>query len=290
MDFTALQSVGNSFALIDAITDPGAIESVDLVAETRSICGSSSLDGAIYLVALDEAQVEDSGLGISHYARVMNSDGSYGSISGNGARCVAKLLVERGIASPNEHGMFSFGMGRRVVEVRVEREGETVIRVSVDLGPPEITLAKVPVDTSMIEGRAERAGEWRVMGREGFFVQVGNPHMVMFRDEPWTEDEILAHGAALVGAEAFPEGMNIDFAHIHDRERVALTTYERGVGLTRACGSGALATAVAGREMAVLDDNVTVEMPGGEIVVSHHAPSGTTWTTAGVGKVCRQNE
>jgi len=284
MEFTALQSVGNSFALIDAISHPEALDGVDFLEVTRSICAASSLDGAIYLVALDPTQAKEAGLNISHYARVMNADGSYGSISGNGARCVAKLLVDRGHAEPNEQGMFSFAMGRRVVHVCVEKDSGSVFRVSVDLGHPEITLAKVPVDTAQIEGRGSRAGEWRVLGRDAFFVNVGNPHMVMFRDEAWETEEMQREGRTLVGAAPFPEGMNIDFAHIIARDRVRLTTYERGVGLTRACGSGALAVAVAGREMAVLDDNVTVLMPGGEIEVLHHAPTGTTWTTAGVGK------
>ncbi|MEQ9617325.1 MAG: diaminopimelate epimerase [Phycisphaerales bacterium] len=285
MDFTALQSVGNGFALVDALRDPLVMDGVDIEAETRAICARASLDGVIYIVGLDPAQAEASGLGITQYARVMNADGSYGGISGNGARCVAKLLVERGHASPDEHGMFRFGMGRRVVEVRAETDGGRVTRVAVDLGPPEITLAKVPVDTSQIEGRGERAGEWRVLGRDAFFVHVGNPHMVMFREAAWMEQEMESEGRLLVAAPPFPEGMNIDFATIVDRDRVRLRTYERGVGLTRACGSGALATAVAGREMGVLDDNVTVVMPGGEIEVLHHAPTGTTWTTADVGEV-----
>lgn len=283
-----MQSVGNSFAIYDALSDPSAIEGLDLEETTRAVCDEHGLDGAIFLVGLDPYQSEASGLGIRYYARVMNADGSYGSISGNGARCVAKLLIERGHTRADEHGMIRFGMGRRVVSARIESTGGDVTRVSVDLGPPEITLAKVPVDTTKIEGRGDRPGEWRVSGRDAFFAHVGNPHMVMFRDEPWSIDEVKREGEALTNDEAFPEGMNVNCAQILDRERVKLITYERGVGITKACGSGALATAVAGREMDVTDDNIQVEMEGGTITVSHHAPTKTTWTTADVAYVGAQ--
>ena len=287
MDHTALQSLGNSFAIVDAIADPSALEGVDLDATAREICAGRALDGVIYLLGLDPSQAEASGLGIDRYARIVNADGSYGGVSGNGARCVTRYMLERGLVSPDASGFVRFGMGRRVVTVRASGENGSPTRVSVDLGPPVITLASVPVTTTMIEGRGDRAGEWRVLGRDAFFVSVGNPHMVMFRDGEWTEQEVREEGEALSAAAPFPEGMNIDCAQVVERDRVKLTTYERGVGITSACGSGALATAMAGREMDLLDDNVTVEMAGGEITVAHHAPTGTTWTTADVGPVAR---
>jgi len=239
------------------------------------------VDGVIYLVALD-AKAADEGLGITEYARVVNADGSYGGVSGNGARCVAKLMIERGRATTDDAGGFSFGMGRRVVNVRAHRDGEMVTRVSVDLGYPVITLARVPIDVTQIEGKGDRPGEWRVLGRDAFFVSVGNPHMVMFREGEWLPYEIESEGIYLTAAPPFPEGMNIDCAQIMSRERVKLITYERGVGVTRACGSGALATAIAGREMALLENDVTIEMPGGTIDVQHDEDTSITWTTADV--------
>lgn len=200
--------------------------------------------------------------------RIFNADGSSAEQCGNGARCLARFAYMRGL-SPKPH----LALHSRGGWVRAALNGRDV---EVELPPPSIETQDIPFLASLAAGEArldERApgkgilahtlrtasGAWQVTP-----VSLGNPHGVLFVADVSTAD-VNGQGAELSRHRCFPEGANISFCEIVDRGYIRLRVYERGVGETRACGTGACAAAVAGRLHGKLDAAVKVSLPGGKL-------------------------
>ncbi len=200
--------------------------------------------------------------------RVFNADGSEVEQCGNGVRCVAWLLGQADDAPRTIHLDSPAGP----VEARLLDDG----RVSVDMGPPEFEPDRVPFDAP---GRAG-AYSLEVDGEE-FDVSVlsmGNPHCVLRVDDVAAAD-VAGIGAAIEHHPRFPQRTNVEFMEVSGRDAIELRVHERGVGETLACGTGACAAVVAGRELGLLDDEVSVRLPGGELVVSWRGLGEPVWLT-----------
>ncbi len=270
MRFTKMHGLGNDFMVVDLVTQGLEItpDAVRRWADRRTGVGFDQL----LTVELPSAPDAD------FWFRIYNADGSSAEQCGNGARCIARFVHLAGL-SPKTELNLQTAAGR--IQTRLVRRG-----VQVDMGIPSTRPDDVPF-------RAEREGLTQAADAQcGRFevtpVSVGNPHGVVFVDSVATADVAVA-GAALTNHRLFPEGANIGFCEVVDRGSVRLRVYERGVGETRACGTGACAAVIAGRLKGKLGESVQVAQPGGKVRVAWQGP-GTPVTMTGPTKVVFQGD
>lgn len=261
LQFWKYQGLENDFILIDA-RDGGELITPD---QARFLCLRQvgiGADGVLTLLPSNAAEAR---------MHIYNADGSVPQMCGNGIRCLVKHLVERGeVAGPE----VKIETGRGVLTCIAHRgPHRTVDSVTVDMGRPEFERQRIPMTG---EGPT-RDVPLQVLGREVRVtaLALGNPHVVLF-DRPALVREL---GAALESHAAFPERVNVSFAKVRNRTEIDLAVYERGAGLTAACGTGACATAVA----AVLWDRVDAESPikvnqaGGTLEIRVERDFRTVW-------------
>ena len=287
ISFTKMHGLENDYIFLDAVRDPELAKAPGRPGLTVRMCHRYSGIGGDGVIVVSRAP----GAGGATDAvamRIYNSDGSDGGMCGNGARCVLKLAVDRGHLVPGPGGRVRLFVGERELHGRVEMDADGKVgRVSIDMGEPVLELARIPVDRSRIGVRTEplHLHEHFVDGWSGVFVNVGNPHMVIFTQQ---DPEHLADavGPALERHAAFPERINSQFVKLAPDGRLMLRTWERGAGRTRACGTGACAAVVAG----VLTDRcprrATVAMLGGELEIEWIEGSNRIIMTGPAVEVC----
>ena len=275
-----MHGLGNDYVFLDGFAEPGIVAREDLrdVAQRMSDRHTGVGGDGIILLSADPTGRAACRM------RILNADGSEGGICGNGTRCAAKLLVERGYAVPRRGDGLLIDAGPRVLRVTVHTgPGGLIDSATVDMGKPEFEPERVPVDVSLLRPVGPRlageAGEWHVEHRRAVFVGVGNPHMVCFTPEDVSKIDLAREGPAFERHEAFPKRINVHVVRVISRGEVVARTWERGAGLTRACGSGACAIVAAGVATRRLDRMVTVTMPGGELRIAWHEASGDLYMT-----------
>ena len=189
-----------------------------------------------------------------------NSDGSVGEMCGNGIRCLAVFAHEEGLANKSELSVAT-GAGRKILTVL---DGG---RVKVDMGPPIFEPSQIPIvwDGDPLHVKLETDDE--VL--EAACVSMGNPHAVLFVDDPATAP-VTTLGPKLERSSMFPKGANIEFARVVSTDRVEMRVWERGSGETLACGTGACAVAVVAREIGATEELVTIALPGGDLDIEWH--------------------
>jgi len=230
MDFVKMHGLGNDFIVIDGPFEPTS-EQITAWCDRRRGVGA---DGVLVVSPL-----EDGLIGMEYW----NADGSAAEMCGNGLRCVARHAVDAGMASGPDF-VVQTAVGRRPVVVREDGT------VRAFLG--EVT----PAD----------AGSLDVAGYHLEPIRVGNPHAVAFVADCYSAP-VEAVGPIVEGDPHFPERTNVEFATIVSSNRIALRVWERGVGETLACGTGAAATAAVAHRDGLADARVTVELPGGPLIV-----------------------
>jgi diaminopimelate epimerase len=202
--------------------------------------------------------------------RMFNADGSEAEMCGNGIRCLAKYVVEEGLSDADP---LRVQTGAGVLALRCEREESgRVWSVAVDMGPPTLETRLLPVEIAMLgqAGEGQYAVETLAGRFEGMFVSMGNPHFVSFLPdaEAMKQIDLAAAGPQLERHPAFPERMNVHFVRVLGREEATMLTWERGSGVTLACGTGACAVLVAGVRLGLLDRRALIHLPGGDLVIS----------------------
>ena len=252
--FLKMHGLGNHFVIVDARRTPFRPTAEEIVA----ICDVHIGVGADQLVVIEPSAVATA------FMRLYNVDGREVGACGNATRCVAWLLLE-------ELGRDSVTVETLAGQLECRRAGEQ--RVACDMGPLRSDWESIPLsaaqDTQAILLPDIALGP-------GVAVNVGNPHVVYFADEPATVD--LAKLAPRIQSNPlFPEQVNVGLASVSDRHSMKLAVYERGAGLTRACGSGACAAAFAARSRDLVDEGpVNVDLPGGRVVIEIiEAPPGS---------------
>lgn len=199
--------------------------------------------------------------------RVFNSDGSEVEQCGNGVRCVVWML-----ARENRATHLSLESPAGLIEARV-LDNE---HIAVSMGPPVFDPARIPFIAEVQVDRYELD-----VNRQSLIVSVlsmGNPHCVLEVDDVAAAN-IDKLGPLIEHHERFPAATNVGFMQIRDRGHIELRVHERGVGETLACGTGACAAVVAGQRLGQLDDEVTVRLPGGQLVVSWRGTAEPVWLT-----------
>ena len=199
--------------------------------------------------------------------RVFNADGSEVEQCGNGVRCVAQLLSRQ--ENINE---LSFESPAGLIQARVLADN----RVSVNMGPPEFIPDRVPfvADAQAEQYEIEVDGELITAA----VLSMGNPHCVL-RVDSVDDAPVQTLGPRIERHLRFPAGTNVGFMHIRDRQTIDLRVFERGVGETLACGTGACAAAVSAQQRGLLDSEVTVQLPGGQLMVSWAGGAAPVWLT-----------
>jgi diaminopimelate epimerase len=246
--FLKMNGLGNDFVVVEARTAPFD----PTVAEVRAIADRTHGVGCDQLIAVERAD------GVDARVRFWNADGEEVSACGNGTRCVGWLLMQ------------SSGKDRIVIETKAgrlvaERAGERL--VAVDMGAPRLAWNEIPLaaahDTRALDVRLY---EHPALSLAPGCVSMGNPHVVFFVPDidaaPVTEA-----GPAIERHPLFPEHVNVGFAQVKDRGRIRLRVWERGAGLTKACGTGACAALVAAARRELTDRAATLELDGGELLI-----------------------
>lgn len=200
--------------------------------------------------------------------RVFNADGSEVEQCGNGVRCVASYLASQ----PGHPAEFALQSPSGPIEARVDDDG----LVAVSMGTPEFEPASIPFDAERRADRYELTVEG--LAYDVSAVSMGNPHCVLLVGDIDTAP-VETLGPAIETHARFPEKTNVGFMRIAGRDRIDLRVFERGVGETAACGTGACAAVVAGQRLGLLDDTVNVRLPGGQLVVSWRGGSEPVWLT-----------
>ncbi|MEJ2603878.1 MAG: diaminopimelate epimerase [Gammaproteobacteria bacterium] len=206
--------------------------------------------------------------GTDAYYRVFNADGGEVAQCGNGLRCIARLLGA-GAGAPETLRLESRA---GIFEARSAASGQ----VSVTMGEPRFAPPDIPLDAA-----AEAATYVLEAGGSPIEVSalsMGNPHCVLLADDIGSAP-VADLGPLLETHPAFPERCNVGFLQPETRARAALRVWERGVGETRACGSGACAAMVAGRRRGLFDEEVRISLPGGDLMVSWRGPGEPVWLT-----------
>jgi len=259
--FTKVEGLGNDFLVVDLRPGrqaAGASPSPEDPAIVRALCDRRFGVGGDGVLAILPSSKGDARM------RVLNADGSEAEMCGNGIRCVAKLLYETDPALRRPSLNIETGAG--VLTCALDVDGGKVRSVAVEMGRPRLTRDEIPLRP----GGQTRALRETISARGRTFqftaVSMGNPHAVIFVDDS-APLHVLAEefGPLFEIAERFPNRTNVEFAHVRGRE-IDLVVWERGSGITMACGTGACATVVA----AGLEERLA---PGVETPV--HLPGGT---------------
>lgn len=183
-----------------------------------------------------------------------NSDGSIAEMSGNGIRCLAQALIEAGLAP---QGKFSIDTGAGTIEVESHSKvGCVEAIISVNMGRPTII----------------NSSSRRVEGSEFVSVQVdiGNPHLVLIASDPFTMEDLNSLDIAKIGPlieSEYSGGINVEWILPKGRDELFLRVWERGAGVTQACGTGSVASAYAANSLGIVDSEIIVHNPGGELTV-----------------------
>ena len=261
IDFTKMHGLGNDFIVLTLPTE-GCLPSPEQWRALSDRHGGIGFDQALVLLPPRRSDTDV-------FYRVFNADGGEVEQCGNGARCVASLLHRLGRASGDTLTMDSVG---GLLHARVLADG----RVSVDMGVPNFDPASLPFDARNLSATysVTAAGETIELGA----VSVGNPHAVL-RVEAVESAPVDRIGRALQASPHFPRQVNVGFMQIKDAGRIGLRVFERGVGETLACGTGACAAVAVGRSLGLLGADVEVRVPGGSLSVHWDGPGHSIWLT-----------
>ena len=255
MKFTKMHGAGNDYIYVDA-TDQERDWPALAVAMSDRHHGVGS-DGIILALPSDKAHLR---------MRMFNADGSEGEMCGNGIRCLARYALDREMISPDTSPVSVETMSG-VLQVTPIREGDKIVVGRVIMGEPRLRAEDIPVLASGLEVVIDYPLHIDGRGFSISCVSMGNPHAVAFLDEP-VEDVPLHELGPLVEHHAlFPQRVNFEIVNVTDPSHLKARVWERGSGLTMACGSGACAIAVAARLHNYIGDEVTIALPGGELRV-----------------------
>jgi diaminopimelate epimerase len=261
LEFVKMHGLGNDFVIIDDLA-----EELDLAPEAvQWFCDRNFGIGGDGLILVRPATTPDADFFMLYY----NADGSTAEMCGNGVRCFAKYVVDHGLLAADRDDLRVETLGGiKPVEVTSAYDG-TLYLATVDMGEP--VLAPVLVPTEMRCGTNEDMVIQCPLETDlGTFdvtpISMGNPHCVLWVDDA-EEAPVHELGPVIENHPAFPKKTNVEFAQLTGENHVRLRVWERGVGETLACGTGACATAVVAALTLRTDREVTVELPGGELEI-----------------------
>lgn len=268
MRFTKMHGAGNDYVYVDCFAQPIPADPAALAVRLADRHYGIGGDGMILVCPSEKGDAR---------MRMFNADGSESEMCGNGVRCVAKFVYDRGIAQKSP---LKIETGAGVLTIALDVAGDKVRRATVDMGLPILEAAKIPVALAGV-GSAERVVDvplfdhvspepfaaWRNeagLDPRMTCVSMGNPHVMIYcRDV--SKVPLEAIGPVLEKHPIFPRRINVHFVEVRGPQELVMRTWERGSGITLACGTGASAVCVAGSLTGRHDRRVLAHLPGGDL-------------------------
>lgn len=247
--FSKMHGLGNDFMVVDCITQ-NIFFSPDLIRRMADRHTGVGFDQLLVVEAPYDPETD------FHY-RIFNADGSEVEQCGNGARCFARFVRMKGLTNKYSISV-STKKGKMVLHIEEDDQ------VTVNMGVPEFEPNKIPFKAKQMEKTYIMRAEDKTLFCGA--VSMGNPHVVTVVDDVQTAD-VETLGPLLESHERFPERANAGFMQVVNRCEINLRVYERGAGETQACGSGACGAVAVGILQGLLDEDVTVRLPGGELQI-----------------------
>jgi diaminopimelate epimerase len=277
MKFSKLQATGNDFILVDTIT---GLRERDWAELARAMCDRHFGIGADGLILMQDSTIADLKM------RLFNSDGSEAEVSGNGLRCFAKYAIEKGFVAPmksessraesrshRDNPSLTIETLSGVRKAKAYMSGNEVNLVEVNMGLPQFRPEQIPVKVKVdipipsgpildyplvIDGKKLTLS----------FLSMGNPHAVSFLSQPIADFPLAEIGPKVEKHLMFPRKTNFEVAMVLSRGKIEARVWERGVGETLACGSGACAIAVAAQLLDYVETQVDIILKGGTLAVA----------------------
>jgi diaminopimelate epimerase len=266
MKFSKLQATGNDFIMVDALPGPGKGDWGELA---RAMCDRHFGVGADGLMLVQNSTIADLKM------RLFNSDGSEAQVSGNGLRCFAKYAIEKGLT-----GKMSSRAGQSDRSLRIETLsglrkvkaymlGNKVNRAEVNMGLPRFQPEQIPINAivdiiPILDYPVVIEGNKLTLS----ILSMGNPHALTFLSSPVADFPLAEIGPKVERHPMFPQRTNFEVARVLSKGEIEARVWERGVGETLACGSGASAIAVAAQLLHYIEPQVDIILSGGVLTVS----------------------
>lgn len=252
MQFTKYTGLGNDFVFLDGQTALSVQDPFSLAVKMCDRRFGVGADGLVLLLPSDKADVR---------MRIINSDGSEAEMCGNASRCVALHMFTRGLADKKQISLDTLA---GIIRTDITSLDKKLVRV--DMGQPRFTRGLIPM-TGAADERAVNV-PLDVNGTQiyGTAVSMGNPHFVTFVENAQTAP-VAELGPRLEKHSAFPRKTNVEFVQVLDDKTVRMRVWERGAGITSACGTGACATAVACMLNGKTGPRITVKLDGGDLLI-----------------------
>ncbi len=250
LHFTKMHGLGNDFVLIDA-TQQAIVLTPDQV---RRLADRRYGVGCDQILIVESAHAADADF---HY-RIYNADGGEVEQCGNGARCFARYVREAGLS---DKAVLNVETAAGLIRLHTEADGQ----ITIEMGVPRLEPVEIPFDAPSRAMRYHLDVDDTML--EIGAVSMGNPHAVL-RVDNVDSAPVATLGPRIESHSRFPQRTNAGFMQVLTRDHIRLRVYERGAGETLACGTGACAAVVAGHVQGLLDNRVSVDLPGGQLVIS----------------------
>ena len=248
--FVKMNGAGNDFVVVNALERPFT----PTTEQVRALGDRQAGEGFDQLISIEPSQTGDA------FMRVWNNDGSVVETCGNALRCVGWMLLEA--SGADEATIDTLGG-----PTRASRAGDH--RVTIDMGRPRLDWREIPLSEEMDTRNIElQVGpiDAPLLHTPGA-VSMGNPHVVFFMDHTPDDNFVVGSGSLIEHHPLFPEAVNVGFAHVLSRDHIRLRVFERGAGLTRACGTGACAALVACARRGLTGREARIDVDGGELFI-----------------------
>jgi len=257
MDFTKMQGAANDFVMVDARNIKRDWSKLAI-----AVCNRQLGIGCDSLIILHNSNKADFGM------RTFDADGSEAETCGNGIRCLARYVLEKGLR-PWDTEEMTIETVATVNHVVMERKGGRVVKFRANMGKPRLAAAQIPATfkpgkdvvnvNGMLSYKVEVCGKDLTLN----LVSMGNPHAVHFSTEPVADFPLSTIGPIVENLPVFPKRVNFEVARVLNRNKLEARVWERGVGETLACGSGACAITVASKLLGYTESKVDIVLPGG---------------------------
>jgi len=261
LEFGKYHGLGNDYIIINDIKwkIPETKKS-DLAVKLCEFHFSIGADGLIFVCNPDEADIK---------MRIFNNDGTEAEMCGNGIRCFSKYVYEKNIIKKEEIKIETL-KGIMVSKNRISED--KVTKVEIDMGPPILNCEEIPVFSDNLSNKC--INEPIVILDKIFnftALSMGNPHAVIFIDTQLNDDELNMYGATIESHKRFPNKINVEFVKVISDEEGIVRVFERGVGITKSCGTGACASVVAGSILGIFKKNtpITIHNDGGDLKITY---------------------
>ncbi len=261
LHFSKMQGLGNDFVVLDGINQHVALSPEQI----RRIADRHFGVGCDQLLVVEAYEGDDA----DFRYRIFNADGGEVEQCGNGARCFARFVYDQGLTQKTTIPVMTAG-GRIVLQIQANGQ------VTVNMGVPIFEPAQIP----LISPQRQTLYTVDIEGQTVVFasVSMGNPHAVV-QVTALDSAPVASLGAQLESHPLFPKRVNVGFMQVVARDCIRLRVFERGAGETLACGTGACAAVVAGCIQGLLDDNVTVDLRGGQLQIQWQGEGQPVWMT-----------